>query len=59
MTQALADGLSGAETIALGLTQMPVENPDALRPHRINIGQAYLECGCKAGAENLAGKEQK
>ena len=53
VNQALADGLSGTETIARGLEQMPITNPEALRPHQINIGQTYLEFGGEAGAEKL------
>ena len=50
--QALAKGLSPEETIAQGL-QMPIRNPDALGPHRRNIGQVYLELGGVAGTSNL------
>ncbi|MFT5194920.1 MAG: hydroxyacylglutathione hydrolase [Cellvibrionaceae bacterium] len=53
VTQALADGLNGAETIAQGLEKMPITNRDALGPHRINIGQAYLEFGGEAGTKKL------
>ena len=53
VTQALADGLNGTETIARGLQKMPITNPNALGPHRMNIGQTYLELGGEAGAEKL------
>lgn len=53
VTQALVDGLSGADTIELGLKQMPIRNPEALRPHRNNIGQTYLGFGGEAGIEKL------
>ena len=52
VTQALTEGLSAEETISRGL-KMAIRNPDALEPHRRNIGQVYLELGGEAGTGNL------
>ncbi|MFT5197199.1 MAG: hypothetical protein ACI85U_004240, partial [Candidatus Promineifilaceae bacterium] len=56
VTQVVANGLNGAETIAHVLEKMPIANPDALRPHRINMGQAYLELGARLERKNLSGR---
>ena len=53
VAHALAQGMSASETIALGLLEMPIENPIAKGPHRRNIGQTYLELGGEAGTEKV------
>ena len=50
--QALVEGMSPEETIAQGM-KMAIRNPDALEPHRRNIGQVYLELGGEAGTYDL------
>ena len=53
VAQALAEGRDAEATIEQGLKALVVDNPDAVHPHRQNIGQVYLELGGSAGSEEI------